>query len=238
MNVLPRGLHTAAGPCFQPLRRRAGAAATVANAARFALSSVTRPGQLQGRAQLQAAADDLSLTECDERSRDLDASLFRAHPDDMIEGVVMLRTAGSRSRLRDRANVNLLCSQNFGPADRRGKKMRVAEGDVGDGNLFADVLRLGDGDAFVSQCRAADLGETAVLDEHALSDAEPVADLFEGIALTRLGTLAITDMHGRNVLCAVLMNGDGGADAGIHASAEEHDGAVVFSHFGYLVSDA
>src|SRR4051794_15055306 len=28
--------------------------ATVANAARFALSSVTRPGQLQGRAQLQA----------------------------------------------------------------------------------------------------------------------------------------------------------------------------------------
>src|SRR4051812_4891834 len=67
--------------------------ATVANPASFALSSVTRPGQLQGRAQLQATADDLRLTQCDERRGDLDASLFRAHPNNLIESVVVLRPA-------------------------------------------------------------------------------------------------------------------------------------------------
>src|SRR5260221_14426909 len=67
--------------------------ATVANAAGFNLFSVTRPGQLQRRLQVEAAADDLSLAKCDERSRDLDASLFRAYTDDLVEGLVVLRTA-------------------------------------------------------------------------------------------------------------------------------------------------
>src|SRR3954453_7473385 len=82
--------------------------ATVANAAGFALFSVTRPGQLQGRAQLEATADDLSLTECDERSRDLDACLFRAHPDHLVEGVVVLGAAIgiTGAILRDRADID------------------------------------------------------------------------------------------------------------------------------------
>src|SRR3954462_7292344 len=67
--------------------------ATIANAAGFALFSVARPGQLQGSAQLETATDDLRPAKCDERSHDLDASLFRAYTDDLIEGVVVLRAA-------------------------------------------------------------------------------------------------------------------------------------------------
>src|SRR4051812_11752296 len=115
---------------------------TVANAASFALLSVTRPRQLQGSAQFKAAPDDLSLTECDERRGDLDASLFRAHSDHLIKSVVVLRTAigVAGAVLCDRADVDLLRTEHLGPADRCGKKMRVAERHVGDGNLFADVL--------------------------------------------------------------------------------------------------
>src|ERR1700745_2227112 len=84
---------------------------TVANAAGFKLSSVTRPGQLQRRAQLQAAADDLRLAKCDERSGDADASLFCADADDLVERLVVLRAAVgvAGAVLRDRADVDLGC---------------------------------------------------------------------------------------------------------------------------------
>src|SRR5437016_2655914 len=85
---------------------------TVANAAAFKLSSVARPGQLQRRPQLQAAADDLCLAKCDERSGDADASLFCADADDLVERLVVLRTAVgvAGAVLFDRADVDLLRS--------------------------------------------------------------------------------------------------------------------------------
>src|SRR3954465_12817958 len=80
---------------------------TVANATGFALFSVTRPGQLQGRAQLQSAADDLSLAGCDERRGYCDVRCFGAHADDLVEGVIVLgsaiRVAGAV--LGDRADI-------------------------------------------------------------------------------------------------------------------------------------
>src|SRR5882724_6254671 len=180
--------------------------ATVASAASFALFSVARPGQLQRRAQLQAAADDFCLAKCDERSGDLDASLFRPYADDLTESVVILGAAVgvTGAVLRDRADVDLGCSQHLGPTDRCGKKMRIAEGDVGDGDPGADVAGFGDGDAFVSQRGPADLSEAAVLDEHALGDGEAVADLVERFALTPFGALAIADVHGGDALGSVL----------------------------------
>src|SRR5438309_405728 len=77
---------------------------TVANATCFALFSVTRPRQLQGRTQLQSAADDLSLAECDERRGYCDVRCFGAHADDLIEGVIVLGpTVGvAGAVLRDR----------------------------------------------------------------------------------------------------------------------------------------
>src|SRR3954464_10614572 len=114
---------------------------TVANATGFALLSVTRPGQLQGRTQLQAAADDLSLAECDERRGDSDVRCFGADLDQLVEGVVVLgaaiRVAGAV--LRYGADVDLFRAQHLGPTYRSRKKMSVAERDIGDGNLFADV---------------------------------------------------------------------------------------------------
>src|SRR5882724_8809527 len=91
--------------------------ATVAYAAGFALISVTRPGELQRSAQVEAAADDLSLTQCDERSRNLDASLFCTNADHLVEGLVVLRTAigVAGAVLRDCADVYLPCSQHFSP---------------------------------------------------------------------------------------------------------------------------
>src|SRR3954463_1283401 len=91
--------------------------ATIAGATGFALFSVTRPTQLQRRAQLEAATDDLSLAKCDERSLDLDASLFGADSDHLVEGVVILRAAirVAGAILRDGADVDLLCFQNLSP---------------------------------------------------------------------------------------------------------------------------
>src|SRR6267378_5554854 len=102
--------------------------ATIAHAAGFALFSVTRPGQFQGRTEFEAATDDLCLAKCDERSRDLDASFFGAHTDDLIESVVILGAAVgvAGAVLLNRADVDRFCSQDLRPADRRRKKMRIA----------------------------------------------------------------------------------------------------------------
>src|SRR3954447_26593203 len=96
--------------------------ATIAGATGFALFSVTRPGQLQRRTQLEAATDDLRLAKCDERSHDLDACLFGADADDLIEGVIVLRTAVrvAGTILRDSSDVDLFRSQDLSPADRSG----------------------------------------------------------------------------------------------------------------------
>src|SRR3954463_16565402 len=81
---------------------------TVANATGFALFSVTRPRQLQGRAQLQSAADDLSLAECDERRGDGDVCCLGTDADDLVEGVVVLGAAigVAGAVLRNRADIN------------------------------------------------------------------------------------------------------------------------------------
>src|SRR3954468_8721062 len=179
---------------------------TVANATGFALFSVTRPGQLQGRTQLQSAADDLSLAECDERRGDSDVRCFGAHTNELVEGVVVLgaavRVAGAV--LRDRADINLFRAQHLGPTYRSGKKMRVAERNVGNGNLFADVGGFGDSDVLIGKRRAADLREAAVLDEHARGNVEPVADFCERFAFACFGALAVADVHGSNVCGAVF----------------------------------
>src|SRR6185369_7730423 len=198
---------------------------TVANATGFALFSVTRPGQLQGRTQLQSAADDLSLAECDERRGDRDVRGFGTNADHLIEGLIVLGAAVGISGgvLRHRADVNLIRSEHLRPTDRGRKKMRVAERNVGDGNFFADVGGFWDGDVLVRERGAADLREAAVLDEHAGSDGEPVADLGEGFTLTGLRALAVADVHGSNARGAVFVRSYSGADGRVHTPAEEHD---------------
>ena len=88
--------------------------------------------------------------------------------DKLLKGGVVggsaVRVAGAV--LLDRADVDLRGSENLGPTDRRGEKMGVAEGDVGDGDLagggsgFAEVgSRVGDGDREVGEGGAADAAE-------------------------------------------------------------------------------
>src|SRR6266404_4251477 len=102
--------------------------------------------------------------------------------------------------------------------------MRIAKWDIGDGDLFPDVLRFGYRDVLVGKSGAADLLQAAVVNQHSLCDAEAVADSFERFALAGFGTLAIADVHGGNTVCTMFVRGDGDADARIHASAEQDDG--------------
>src|SRR5436305_7710504 len=105
--VRQRVLHSG---CFEGAQAQD---ATIANATGLALPSVTRPGQIEGRAQLEATADDLSLAECDERRGDCDVRGLGADADNQVESVIVLgaaiRVAGAV--LRDRADVDLFRSQ-------------------------------------------------------------------------------------------------------------------------------
>src|ERR1700685_804520 len=120
---------------------------------------------MQRGAQFDAAADDLAFLQLNDRSDDVDLR-FRARDfaNHILEGAVILGAAVgiAGAVFGDRTDVDRIGADGFGPADGDGKKMRVAEWDVGDGN-FASVrsgwrveLIFGDGDVLVGESRTAD----------------------------------------------------------------------------------
>ena len=151
--------------------------------------------------------------------------------DDFVEGSIILRPAiGIAGTVGlDGADINLFRSQDLGPTDRDGEKMRVAEWDIGNGNARGNVrrivvvcpigVRFGDGDSFVGQSRTPDRAKSLVANHKAIADAETVADRLKGAPFAQFGALSVADVNGRG---AMVANREGGADAGIHASAEEN----------------
>ena len=99
--------------------------------------------------------------------------------------------------------------------------MRVAEGNVGDGDVGAD-LRPGFGhvEGVVGEGRAADLAERLVADHETAADAEAVADFGEGALLAGFGALSVGDVQGGDTVGSLLADGQRGADGGVHASGE------------------
>src|SRR5260370_22152265 len=108
-------------------------------------------------AQFNSQPDDLALFQMDERCHDLDVSVFRAHFDELVERLVVRRPAVgiAGAVLLDGAYKDLLGPENLGPADRRREKVSIAKGDVGDGNLRANLGFLGWGGGY----RASGVGE-------------------------------------------------------------------------------
>ncbi len=88
-------------------------------------------------AQFNSQPNDLVFAHGDQGCFDPDIALFCTHFDELIEGIVVGGTAVgiAGAVLLDCADKDDFCAQNLGPAYRGGEKMRVAEGDVGDGNL-------------------------------------------------------------------------------------------------------
>src|SRR5918993_4134132 len=107
--------------------------ARIAAPARALLGLIARPRELKGRAEREAAADDLGLAEADDGRPDLDARRgLRADIDGALESLVELGAAvGVAGRvLGHGADVDARGADDFGPARRRRQQVRVAEGDV------------------------------------------------------------------------------------------------------------
>ena len=131
---------------------------------------------MERRGQFKAKLNDLTLSHMDERSDNFDVSIAGAGANKLLEGLVVGRTAVgiTGAVLLDGADEDLFRAQNLGPTDRCGEKMGVAEGDVGDGDRFANRLGwpgLGNGDRGVGECGAADLAEDVDLEREKLGKA-------------------------------------------------------------------
>jgi hypothetical protein len=106
--------------------------------------------------------------------------------------------------------------------------MRVAKGNIADWDVGAgglDRVRGGYGDVLVGEGGASDGAQSLVADEEFFLNVQALADGEEGLAFAGFGALSVTDVQGRG---GVVTGSESGADAGIHASAEQHDCALFF----------
>src|ERR1700733_10024518 len=101
--------------------------------------------------------------------------------------------------------------------------MGVAKRDIGDGNLVANLMRGRHGDGFVGERRTADGAKSLIADDEFFPDVEAIANCEERLALTILGALSIAYVQGSG---RVVAGGEGGADAGVHSSAEQDHGGL------------
>src|SRR5215470_4820413 len=107
--------------------------ATVALAAGRVFAFVTRPAQFERRAEFGAELHDLAFAEPDDGSDDLDLRLgLRAQVDRALERFIIFGTAIgiSRAVFGDRADVDSVGAEDFGPASGDREEVRVAEWDV------------------------------------------------------------------------------------------------------------
>ena len=88
--------------------------------------------------------------------------------------------------------------------------------------LVADVLGVGDGDGVIGERGAANRTQSLVPHHELVVNFQALADGEKRLPLALLGTLPVTDVDRGRVVVAHRQRG---ADAGIHASAEEDDGA-------------
>jgi len=120
---------------------------------------------MEGRREFKAAADYLVLTHRDKGCFDTDGAIARAGANELLKGLVVGGTAVgiAGAVLLDCTDVDGLGSEDLGPTDGGGEEVRVAEGDIGDGDGSADLVlvgrRVGDLDRGVGKGRAADDAE-------------------------------------------------------------------------------
>ncbi len=150
--------------------------------------------------------------------------VFRPGLYHLVKRPVILRPAVgvAGTVLFDRSNVHLLSSQDLSPAYGDGQEVGVAKGHIGHGNVVADGVGLGNRNPAVGQCRSADGAQGLIADDQPIADFQAVANGGKRLPLAVFGWLSVADVDGSRVKVA---NCKSGADAGIHASAEQDDGA-------------
>src|ERR1700730_15401676 len=97
---------------------------------------------MEGSAQFKAKANDLCLPQMDQWRDDFYFTFLCPCLDDLVEGPIVCRaTIGvARTVLLDGSYVNLFRAQHLGPTHRNRQKMSVAEGNVGDRDVFPDGM--------------------------------------------------------------------------------------------------
>src|SRR6476660_2728862 len=113
---------------------------------------------MEGCAQFKATADDLRLTHGDQRSNNSNTSLFSSSADDLVERLIISRSAIRipRTVLFDCTNLDFFRAQYFRPAHCDREKMRIAKGNVGDWDVLPNSMRFGHRNFVVRQSRPTD----------------------------------------------------------------------------------
>jgi hypothetical protein len=112
--------------------------------------------------------------------------------------------------------------------------MGVAERDVGDGNVRADLRSSGGhGERRIGECGAADLAERLIAHHETALDSEAITDFSEGALLTGFGALSVGDVQGGNVGGTLFANGESGTDGGVHAAGESDYGINRHKEFSF-----
>src|ERR1700676_1306315 len=118
-------------------KRRKPQQATVAHPPSPVLVLITRPRQMQRRAQLYSSPDDLAFLQRNHRRRNFDLRLRpRSHAHQLLKNLVILRAAirVAGTVLRHRPNVNSPRPDRLCPSHRHRNKMRIAKRHVRDRN--------------------------------------------------------------------------------------------------------
>src|ERR1700730_3737374 len=157
---------------------------------------------MQRGAELDAFADDLAFLQGDHRRCDFNMRLrASAHANQFLKDAIIFRAAIgiAGAVFRDRADVDGVSADDFRPAYRYGKKMRVAKRHISNGYFVTtrvgrNVLMLWYGDGAVGKRGAADGSKMIQLNNQLLMHTIKIRDGFECLPFTFLRSLPITDV--------------------------------------------
>src|ERR1700737_4630343 len=146
---------------------------------------------MQRGAELDALANDFAFLQGDYRRGDFNMRLgASAHANQFLKYAIIFRAAIgiAGTVFRDRADVDGVSADDFRPAYRYGKKIRVAKRHVSDGyfvraGAVRDVLMLRDGDVSVGKRGSADGSKMIQLNYHPLLHLIKIRDGFECLPL-------------------------------------------------------
>ena len=93
------------------------------------------------------------------------------------------------------------------------QEMRIAERNVGDGNVVADFFILRHGDGVVGKRRASNGTQSLVSHHQLVVNSQALADGKKRLPFALLGTLAVADVDGGSIVVACRQRG---ANTGIH----------------------
>src|SRR3974390_648121 len=171
--------------------------AAVARPARFFLSLIARPSEMQRCAQVESPPHDFALLHADYRSHHFNPRFgLCASANQLLKHAVIFRPAIRipGAVFLHGADVNRTCADGLGPAHRGAQKVSIAEGHVGYGDGARPRLHqliLGYLNLRVCERGAADCPKMVELDHQPLSDAVKIGNLLKGAPFSLLRPLAI-----------------------------------------------